>query len=139
MLLPKAAPQAVPQSCSPKLLSKAAPKSCSRSCLKLLPTAASQSCLLKLLPKTTVLQSNCSSSCCNAAKLLPTVVPQSCSPKLLPKAASQRSSPKQRAHAKEASTLCVCGRKRVQQAGSPAEVRVRKSTGTIAQLGKQGQ
>ena len=121
---PKLLPKVSPQSCStkqfpkakprpkiPKLLSKAAPNSCSPKLLKLPPKVVVESCFPKLLSKAT--PQSCRSSnilrqcCCKAAKLLPTVVPQSCSPKLLPKAASQRSSPKQRAQAKEASTVCA--------------------------------
>jgi len=71
--------------------------------------------------------------------------PQSCSPQLFPKAALQSCYQKPQKLPKTALTgsgskHSVCGRRRAQQAGSLAEVRVRKSSETIAQkLGKQGQ
>ena len=106
---PKLLHKAVPQSRSPKLYRKLLRRAAPRSCLKLLPTAASQSCYLKLLPKTAVLQSNCSSSCCNAAK------PQSCFPLLFPKAALQscyrkrrpKETPQNSAHRLRKQAQCV--------------------------------
>jgi len=71
------------------------------------------------------------------------VAPHSCSPKLLFKVATESRVPKKlpkTARAGKGSKHSVCGRRPVQQAGSLAEVRVRKRTETIAQkLGKQGQ
>ena len=109
---PKLRHKAVTQSRSPKLLSRAAPNSCSPKLLKLPSKVASKSSFPKLLSQATqakpwIFKAIVRQCCCNAAKLLPTVVPQSCPPKLLPKAASQRSFPKQRAQAKEASTVCA--------------------------------
>ena len=99
---------ATPQSCSPKPIPKVVIESCWK---HLLPKAA------KALPK--LLSQTTPQSCRKAAKLLPAVVPQSCSPKLLPNTTSQRSSPKQCAQAKKASTVCAveggCSKRAVSQ------------------------
>ena len=127
-------PGAAPQSCSPKLLPqslrfckpvrqngspkpfcKPAPQSCYRKLLsEVVCKAVPESFPPKLLFfKAIVRQSwpeKAGQSC--SPKLLPKAVPRSCFPKL-PKAAlqnyaaSQRSSPKKRAQAKEASTVCA--------------------------------
>ena len=135
--------KAVPQSRSSKLLSKAAPNSCSSKLLKLPPKVVSESCFPVLLSKDTP------QSCRSSKQLFfnAAAKPQSCSPQLLPKAVLQSCYRKPRP--KEAlqnsahrlrKQAQLCGRRRAQQPAILAEVRVRKSTETIAQkLGKQGQ
>jgi hypothetical protein len=116
--LPKAILQSGSQKLPPKLLSKVARQNCAP--LKPPPKVNSESCFPKLLSKATA--KSCRSSkqlFVNAAAKL-----QSCSPQLLPKAAlqscyrKQRSSPKQRAQAKEASTVCAVEGGRSKRAGS---------------------
>ena len=136
---PKLLHKAVPQSRSPKSLSRAAPNSCSPKLLKRPQKLVSESSFPKLLSKATP------QSCRSSKQLFVNAAarPQSCSPQLFPKAATESRVPKKfpkTTRTGKGSKHSVCDRRPVQQAGSLAEVRVRKRTETIAQkLGKQGQ